>query len=189
VTHFTLPWAWRGSVSGGNELLQGQHSLLPSSSSTQEAILLYDGPGASQGVPASWPMVITWHLCLLRQFFTEYSSDCPSVINPLTPGFQKNLLGQMDGYLVHGEEYKAVRDAMGKAVLECKTPGIGNALMVGRAWGCLVPGNLLVACIFPCLCQMTQGLSGPESCHIHRSHAQGLCVLAQGWKFHPLRPC
>lgn len=44
----------------------------------------------------------------------------------------------MDRYLVHGNEYKAVRDATAKAVLECKTLDIGNALMVRRVWASLL---------------------------------------------------
>ncbi|XP_052050777.1 E3 ubiquitin-protein ligase RNF213 isoform X2 [Apodemus sylvaticus] len=46
---------------------------------------------------------------------------------------QKDHTSQMDRYLVHGDEYKAVRDAMAKAVLECKTLDIGNALMACRS--------------------------------------------------------
>ncbi|CAK6438595.1 unnamed protein product [Pipistrellus nathusii] len=41
---------------------------------------------------------------------------------------QEDLLGQMDRFLVHGLEYKAVRDAVGKAVLESKPSTIGAAL-------------------------------------------------------------
>lgn len=37
----------------------------------------------------------------------------------------------MDRYLVHGDEYKALRDAVGKAMLKCKAPGLGAALTVG----------------------------------------------------------
>uniref|UniRef100_A0A8C4L8F9 E3 ubiquitin-protein ligase RNF213 n=1 Tax=Equus asinus asinus TaxID=83772 RepID=A0A8C4L8F9_EQUAS len=40
--------------------------------------------------------------------------------------------GQMDRYLVHGEEYKAVRDAMGKTILECKPLAIVTALKACR---------------------------------------------------------
>uniref|UniRef100_A0A2K5Z6W0 E3 ubiquitin-protein ligase RNF213 n=1 Tax=Mandrillus leucophaeus TaxID=9568 RepID=A0A2K5Z6W0_MANLE len=36
--------------------------------------------------------------------------------------------GQMDRYLVYGDEYKALRDAVAKAVLECKPLGIKTAL-------------------------------------------------------------
>ncbi|KAK1330749.1 hypothetical protein QTO34_008687 [Cnephaeus nilssonii] len=45
---------------------------------------------------------------------------------------QEDLRGQMDRYLVHGLEYKAVRDAVGKAVLECKPPAITAALEACR---------------------------------------------------------
>ncbi|CAH6776517.1 Rnf213 [Phodopus roborovskii] len=40
--------------------------------------------------------------------------------------------GQMDRYLVHGDEYKALRDAVGKAVLKSQTLDIGTALMACR---------------------------------------------------------
>ncbi|XP_021096800.1 E3 ubiquitin-protein ligase RNF213 isoform X2 [Heterocephalus glaber] len=46
---------------------------------------------------------------------------------------QKDHLSQMDGYLVYGEEYKAVRDAVGHAMLQLKTTGIGTALMACRS--------------------------------------------------------
>nr|XP_045015373.1 E3 ubiquitin-protein ligase RNF213 [Jaculus jaculus] len=46
---------------------------------------------------------------------------------------QKNHAGQMDRYLVHGEEYKAVRDAMGKAVLECKMLDVETAATACRS--------------------------------------------------------
>ncbi|XP_006105644.1 E3 ubiquitin-protein ligase RNF213 [Myotis lucifugus] len=52
--------------------------------------------------------------------------------NPVLPGLQEDLLGQMDRYLVHGQEYKAVRDAVGKAVLECKPQAIAAALEACR---------------------------------------------------------
>uniref|UniRef100_A0A8C4L900 E3 ubiquitin-protein ligase RNF213 n=1 Tax=Equus asinus asinus TaxID=83772 RepID=A0A8C4L900_EQUAS len=44
----------------------------------------------------------------------------------------KDHPGQMDRYLVHGEEYKAVRDAMGKTILECKPLAIVTALKACR---------------------------------------------------------
>ncbi|XP_011788597.1 PREDICTED: E3 ubiquitin-protein ligase RNF213 [Colobus angolensis palliatus] len=43
-------------------------------------------------------------------------------------GLQKDHPGQMDRYLVYGNEYKALRDAVAKAVLECKPLGIETAL-------------------------------------------------------------
>lgn len=46
---------------------------------------------------------------------------------------QKDCLSQMDRYLVHGDEYKAVRDAVAKAVLDCKTLDVGNALSTCRS--------------------------------------------------------
>lgn len=44
----------------------------------------------------------------------------------------------MDRYLVHGNDYKAVRDAVGKAVLESKPLAVETALEVGQAGGCSV---------------------------------------------------
>ncbi|KAM4843304.1 E3 ubiquitin-protein ligase RNF213 [Thomomys bottae] len=41
--------------------------------------------------------------------------------------------GQMDGFLVHGDEYKVLRDAVGKAMLECKTLDIGQELKACRS--------------------------------------------------------
>lgn len=41
----------------------------------------------------------------------------------------------MDRYLVHGHEYKALREAVGKAILEGKPQAIMTALKVGRAQG------------------------------------------------------
>lgn len=55
----------------------------------------------------------------------------PLRLTPVLLGLQKDHLNQMDGYLVYGEEYKAIRDAVGHAMLQCKTPGIGTALTVG----------------------------------------------------------
>lgn len=49
----------------------------------------------------------------------------------------------MDRYLVYGDEYKALRDAVAKAVLECKPLGIETALKVGWARGfSLIPGGI-----------------------------------------------
>ncbi|VTJ74165.1 Hypothetical predicted protein [Marmota monax] len=42
---------------------------------------------------------------------------------------QKDHTGQMDQYLVHGDEYKALCDAVGKAMLECKASSLETALM------------------------------------------------------------
>ncbi|XP_066090745.1 E3 ubiquitin-protein ligase RNF213 [Saccopteryx bilineata] len=46
---------------------------------------------------------------------------------------QKDYPGQMDRYLVHGEEYKAVRDAVGKVILECKPLAFVTALEACRS--------------------------------------------------------
>ena len=39
----------------------------------------------------------------------------------------------MDRYLVHGNDYKVVRDAVGKAILESKPLAVEAALEVGQA--------------------------------------------------------
>lgn len=64
-------------------------------------------------------------------------------------GLQKDHTGQMDQYLVHGDSYKALRDALGKAILECKPLAIETALEV--CW----TGGLL--CVH-------SGPSEPKSC-------------------------
>ncbi|XP_036924176.1 E3 ubiquitin-protein ligase RNF213 isoform X2 [Sturnira hondurensis] len=46
---------------------------------------------------------------------------------------QRDHPGHMDHFLVHGQEYKAVRDAVGKAVLECKLPAVETALQACRS--------------------------------------------------------
>ncbi|XP_013361468.1 PREDICTED: E3 ubiquitin-protein ligase RNF213 isoform X2 [Chinchilla lanigera] len=63
------------------------------------------------------------------QSFSRQDHPCHWVFPKEVITEQKEHLSQMDGYLVYGEEYKAVRDAVGHAMLQCKTPGIGTALM------------------------------------------------------------
>ncbi|XP_071075531.1 E3 ubiquitin-protein ligase RNF213 isoform X3 [Desmodus rotundus] len=46
---------------------------------------------------------------------------------------QRDHPGHMDRFLVHGQDYKAVRDAVGKAVLECRLPAIETALQACRS--------------------------------------------------------
>uniref|UniRef100_A0A8D2D6D2 E3 ubiquitin-protein ligase RNF213 n=1 Tax=Sciurus vulgaris TaxID=55149 RepID=A0A8D2D6D2_SCIVU len=46
---------------------------------------------------------------------------------------RKDHTGQMDRYLVHGEEYKALRDMVGKAMLEHKARPIGTAQTACRS--------------------------------------------------------
>uniref|UniRef100_A0A673VDP0 Ring finger protein 213 n=1 Tax=Suricata suricatta TaxID=37032 RepID=A0A673VDP0_SURSU len=52
---------------------------------------------------------------------------------------------QMDRYLVYGDKYKSLRDAVGKAVLECKPVAIAAALKVGRDPGPQQAAHLLLA--------------------------------------------
>lgn len=52
---------------------------------------------------------------------------------------QEDHSSQMDRYLVHGDKYKSLRDAVGKAVLECKPLAIAAAVKVGRP---LLPASL-----------------------------------------------
>lgn len=77
----------------------------------------------------------------------------------------------MDRFLVHGHQYKALRDAVGTAVLECSPQAMVTALEVGRAPAFpLDKVAPLATCIFPLLCQMTQweGSQGVTPCI--RSH-------------------
>ncbi|XP_029417237.1 E3 ubiquitin-protein ligase RNF213 isoform X2 [Nannospalax galili] len=67
------------------------------------------------------------------QNFSRPGHPCQWVFPRDVIAQQKDHPGQMDRYLVHGHEYKALRDAMGKAVLECKTLDIGAALTACRS--------------------------------------------------------
>ncbi|KAL6038050.1 hypothetical protein STEG23_019391 [Scotinomys teguina] len=67
------------------------------------------------------------------QSFSKQGHPCQWVFPRNIIAQQKDHPSQMDRYLVHGDEYKAVRDAVGKAVLECKTLDIETALTTGRS--------------------------------------------------------
>ncbi|VTJ88974.1 Hypothetical predicted protein [Marmota monax] len=58
---------------------------------------------------------------------------------------QKDHTGQMDQYLVHGDKYKALRDTVGKAMLEGKASGLEAALMACRSSGAQQAVYLLLA--------------------------------------------
>uniref|UniRef100_A0A8C8Y9V8 Ring finger protein 213 n=1 Tax=Panthera leo TaxID=9689 RepID=A0A8C8Y9V8_PANLE len=58
---------------------------------------------------------------------------------------QEDHSSQMDRYLVHGDKYKSLRDAVGKAVLECKPLAIAAAVKVGRNPGPQQAAHLLLA--------------------------------------------
>ncbi|XP_012308178.2 E3 ubiquitin-protein ligase RNF213 isoform X2 [Aotus nancymaae] len=58
---------------------------------------------------------------------------------------QKDHPGQMDWYLVYGNEYKALRDAVAKAVLECKPLGTETALKACRTPRALQAVHFLLA--------------------------------------------
>ena len=60
------------------------------------------------------------------------------MINPVSPGLQEDDLCQMDRYLVHGDDYKALRDTVAKAILKGEPLAVRSALKVGRAEGCFV---------------------------------------------------
>ena len=51
---------------------------------------------------------------------------------PVSLALQEDHSSQMDRYLVYGDKYKSLRDAVGKAVLECKPLAIAAAVKVGR---------------------------------------------------------
>nr|XP_034361931.1 E3 ubiquitin-protein ligase RNF213 [Arvicanthis niloticus] len=65
--------------------------------------------------------------------FSRQGHPCQWVFPRDVIAQQKDHTSQMDRYLVHGDEYKAVRDALAKAVLECKTLDVGNALTACRS--------------------------------------------------------
>ena len=62
----------------------------------------------------------------------------PPWLTPVFLGLQRDHPGQMDRYLVHGIDYKAVRDAVGKAILESKPLAVETALEVGQTGDCSV---------------------------------------------------
>lgn len=59
-------------------------------------------------------------------------SPRPPGNDPVSLASQEDHPSQMDRYLVHGDRYKSLRDAVGKAVLECKPLAIVAALKVGH---------------------------------------------------------
>ncbi|XP_057630023.1 E3 ubiquitin-protein ligase RNF213-like [Chionomys nivalis] len=67
------------------------------------------------------------------QSFSRQGHPCQWVFPRGVIEQQKDDLSQMDRYLVHGDEYKALRDAVGKAVLQCKILDIGAALTACRS--------------------------------------------------------
>ncbi|XP_052615833.1 E3 ubiquitin-protein ligase RNF213 isoform X2 [Peromyscus californicus insignis] len=67
------------------------------------------------------------------QSFSRQGHPCQWVFPRDVIAQQKDNPSQMDRYLVHGDEYKALRDAVGKAMLECKTLDVGTALMTCRS--------------------------------------------------------
>uniref|UniRef100_A0A8C0I728 E3 ubiquitin-protein ligase RNF213 n=1 Tax=Balaenoptera musculus TaxID=9771 RepID=A0A8C0I728_BALMU len=58
---------------------------------------------------------------------------------------RKDHTGQMDQYLVHGDSYKALRDAVGKAILECKPLAIETALEACRSSTTQQAAHLMLA--------------------------------------------
>ncbi|KAL1780092.1 E3 ubiquitin-protein ligase RNF213 isoform X1 [Sigmodon hispidus] len=67
------------------------------------------------------------------QSFSRQGHPCQWIFPRHVIAQQKDNRSQLDRYLVHGDEYKALRDAVGKAVLECRTLDIGTALMACRS--------------------------------------------------------
>ncbi|XP_055448252.1 E3 ubiquitin-protein ligase RNF213 isoform X2 [Psammomys obesus] len=64
--------------------------------------------------------------------FSRQGHPCQWVFPRGVTAQQKDHTSQMDRFLVHGNEYKALRDAVGKAVLEGKTLDAGTALTACR---------------------------------------------------------
>ncbi|XP_035293735.1 E3 ubiquitin-protein ligase RNF213 isoform X3 [Cricetulus griseus] len=79
------------------------------------------------------------------QSFSRQGHPCQWVFPRGVIQQQRDDRSQMDRYLVHGDEYKALRDAVGKAVLESKTLDIGTALMACRSSKAQQTAYLLLA--------------------------------------------
>ncbi|KAM5149392.1 E3 ubiquitin-protein ligase RNF213 [Callospermophilus lateralis] len=69
------------------------------------------------------------------QSLSRQGRQCQWVFPKGVTAQQKDHTGQMDRYLVHGDEYKALRDAVGKAMLKGKAPSLEAALTVCRSPG------------------------------------------------------
>ncbi|XP_029401802.1 E3 ubiquitin-protein ligase RNF213 isoform X2 [Mus pahari] len=79
------------------------------------------------------------------QSFSRQGHPCQWVFPRKIIAQQKDHVSLMDRYLVHGDEYKAVRDAVAKAVLECNTLDIGKALKACRGSEAQQTAYLLLA--------------------------------------------
>ncbi|XP_054313830.2 E3 ubiquitin-protein ligase RNF213 isoform X3 [Pongo pygmaeus] len=80
---------------------------------------------------------------------------------------QQDHPGQMDRYLVYGDEYKALRDAVAKAVLECKPLGIETALKA-----CKTPQSRQSACFLLTLFREVAVLYRSHSASLHPTPEQ-----------------
>lgn len=78
------------------------------------------------------PLTIAWVLYLSGRFFADRVPPRPHRDEPVSLALQEDHSSQMDRYLVYGDKYKSLRDAVGKAVLECKPLAIAAAVKVGR---------------------------------------------------------
>ncbi|CAO2646302.1 E3 ubiquitin-protein ligase RNF213 [Lemmus lemmus] len=79
------------------------------------------------------------------QGFSRQGHPCQWVFPRGVIEQQKDDPSQMDRYLVHGDEYKALRDAVGKAVLQCNTLDVGTALMACKIPEAQQTASLLLA--------------------------------------------
>ncbi|XP_077022284.1 E3 ubiquitin-protein ligase RNF213 isoform X2 [Tamandua tetradactyla] len=97
-----------------------------------------------------------YHVYLVRRLTNQYGMEfvqslskqghpCQWVFPKEVITQQKDHPGQMDRYLVYGDEYKAIRNAVGKAVLECKPLAIVNTLKACRSPGTQQAVHLLLA--------------------------------------------
>nr|XP_034493275.1 E3 ubiquitin-protein ligase RNF213 [Marmota flaviventris] len=69
------------------------------------------------------------------QSLSRQGRQCQWVFPKGVTAQQKDHTGQMDRYLVYGDEYKALRDAVGKAMLKGKAPSLEAALTACRSPG------------------------------------------------------
>lgn len=96
------------------------------------------------------------------QSFSRQGHPCQWVFPRDVIAQQKDDPSHMDRYLVHGDEYKAVRDAVGKAMLECKTSDIGTALMTCRS-----PKAQQTACLLLALYREVASLYCSRNASLH----------------------
>ena len=84
---------------------------------------------------------------------TIFPTLYPPCLTPVFLELQRDHPGQMDRYLVHGNDYKAVRDAVGKAILESKPLAVEAALVKPEKLGASCHRGRLLQVVFPEMCK------------------------------------